>query len=287
MISRKMPPVLAAVALLGLFGAERLAAQESFSWRGRLAAGQTIEVKGVIGDIRATPASGSEVEVRAVKRGKRDDPSEVRIEVVPHGDGVTICALYPPSTRPNRGRQEPNECAPGEGGRLSSDNHDVRVDFEVRVPAGVNFAGRTVSGGVVATGLRGDVVVRSVSGAVEATDISGNADAATVSGSVRISASGYARGSTVSGSVDARMGRADWRGEMEMKTVSGGITVELPANANTHVSVRTMSGSISSDFPLRTESRFLNRSASGTIGSGGRDLTIETVSGTVRIRRGS
>ena len=53
---------------------------------------------------------------------------EVKIEVVPSEDGVTICAVYP-----SDGRRE-NACEPGEHDHTSTRNNDVRVDFTVRVP---------------------------------------------------------------------------------------------------------------------------------------------------------
>src|SRR5215213_11982959 len=62
-----------------------------FRLREPLAAGRTLQVRGVNGSVSAEPAAGSEFEVVAVKRARRSDPDEVRIEVVRHGDGVLIC----------------------------------------------------------------------------------------------------------------------------------------------------------------------------------------------------
>src|SRR5689334_17175094 len=92
--------------------APRAAAAQDFRWHGLVAQGQAIEVKGVNGDVRAEPSGSNEVEVTAEKRGRRDDPESVRIEVVPHAGGVTICAVYP--SRPGAA---PNQCQPGDGGR--------------------------------------------------------------------------------------------------------------------------------------------------------------------------
>jgi len=102
--------------------------------------------RGVNGDIAAEPSAGSDVEVKAVKTGRRSDPAEVKIEVVEHDAGVTICAVYP-SRDPGR----PNECKPGGAGRMNVNNNDVSVDFSVRVPAGVKFIGRTVNGAISAS----------------------------------------------------------------------------------------------------------------------------------------
>ena len=254
------------------------ARQEPFRWSGRVASGKTIEVKGVKGTIRALPASGGEVEVVATRRGGgRSAPETVRIEVVPHEGGVTVCAVYPRGRREwsdDRGRMEErggeggyNRCDPGEWRNLNVQDNDVSVDFTVRVPAGVRLSARNVSGDVDAEGMRGYV------------------DARSVSGDVRFSTSGYGEGSTVSGEIVAVLGSAGWSGDLDFRTVSGDITLELPARTSTQVRVETMSGDIQSDFPLDVERRTMRRRARGTIGEGGRELYLTTLSGDVRLRR--
>jgi DUF4097 and DUF4098 domain-containing protein YvlB len=39
------------------------------------------------------------------------------------------------------------------------------------------------------------------------------------------------------------------------------------------------------DFPLTIQGRFSNRSMTGTIGDGGRDLNLETVNGSIRLKK--
>jgi len=251
--------VLAVAAVL----AAPAARAEDFRWSGAIARGKVLEIKGVNGGIEAGPASGSEVEVTARKSGRRSDPSEVEIKVVEHGGGVTICAVYP-----NSSDGRPNECQPGSGGRMNTRNNDVKVEFSVRVPEGVRFVGRTVNGGVEAEGLAADAEVYSVNG------------------TVTVTSSGLARAQTVNGSITAAMGRADWSGPLELKTVNGTITVELPASTSARVEASTVNGGIDTDFPLTVTGRFGPRHVSGTIGSGGRDLTLETVNGGIHIRRG-
>ncbi|PYP42504.1 MAG: hypothetical protein DMD42_11950, partial [Gemmatimonadetes bacterium] len=62
--------------------------QSEFHWKGKVAPGKAIEIKGVNGDVRAVAGSGvGDVEVTAVKHARRSDPDEVKIEVVQHEDG--------------------------------------------------------------------------------------------------------------------------------------------------------------------------------------------------------
>src|SRR2546422_737207 len=118
-------------------GALTSATAQDFNWHGRLAAGKRLEVKGVNGDVRAVLASGAEAVVNARKHARRSDPDEVEIKVVESDEGITICAVYP---TPRRARRE-NTCEPGDRWSSSTDNNDVTVDFEVQVPAGIEFNG--------------------------------------------------------------------------------------------------------------------------------------------------
>jgi hypothetical protein len=234
-----------------------------FHLREPLAAGRTLEIRGINGNVSAEPATGGEFEVVANKRARRSDPDEVRIEVVRHAEGVLICAVYP-----NSGG-EPNTCEVGSSRSNVRDN-DTSVNFTVRVPAGVNFNGRTVNGEVRAHDLGADV------------------DAKTVNGAISVSTAGFARAQTVNGSITAAMGRADWPSGIEFKTVNGTIDLTLPASLSARVEAKTLNGEITSDFPLTVSGTYSRRRLSGTIGSGGdRQLILETVNGSVQIRRAS
>jgi hypothetical protein len=234
-----------------------------FRLREPLAAGRTIEIRGINGNVSAEPAAGGEVEVVAHRRARRSDPEEVRIEVVRTSEGVLICAVYP-----NPGG-EPNTCEPDNSRSHVRDN-DTTVNFSVRVPAGVNFNGRTVNGEVIARDLGADV------------------DAKTVNGAINVSTSGLARAATVNGSITASLGRGDWPRGLEFKTVNGSINLSLPASLSAQVEAKTLNGEITTDFPLTVTGSFSRRRLTGTIGSGGdRKLILETVNGSVQIRRAS
>jgi hypothetical protein len=252
-------PLIAAAGLVVPAGTA--AAQNEFHWKGKLAAGKTIEIRGVNGEVRAVAGAG-EVEVSAVKSAHRSDPDEVKIQVVEHPDGVTICAVYP-----SDGRRE-NDCHPGGDDHTSTHNNDVRVDFTVHVPAGVRFSGNTVNGAVEAANLASDVEAR------------------TVNGGIRISTSGEAEATTVNGSIVAAMGRSTSSAGLEFTTVNGGITLELPATLAANVRAATVNGDIETDFPLTVVGKFGRHNLRGTIGGGGRQLALTTVNGSIRLHKG-
>lgn len=254
------PSLLLVLTLLA--PAEARAQNPDFAWRGTLPQGQAIEIKGINGPIRAEPTSGSEVEVVATKSARRSNPDDVTFDVITHQDGVTICAVYP-----SRGSR-PNECRPGEGGRMETRNNDVNVEFIIRVPQGVSFVGRTVNGEIEALSLMSDIVARTVNGAI------------------RLATDGHANAATVNGSISATLGRADWSGTTRFKTTNGGISLDLPATLSAELDARTVNGSIITDFPILVEGRIDRRQIRGAIGEGGgRQLEVRTVNGSIKLRK--
>jgi hypothetical protein len=256
--------------------ADRAAWQEDFRWAGRLARGQQIEIRGIVGDVHAEVASGDRVEV--VGRRSGEDADRVRIEVVEGEDGVVICAIYPSrGGSDNGGRRRTDACDNNNGEGGDNDAEDARIDFTVRVPAGVKFASRTVSGDVNATGLRSAV------------------DVATVSGDVTVSTTGTARAATISGDVTATFGETDGE-DMDFASVSGNVILRLAGNVGAEVRAHTLSGEIESDFDLRMRGEDedddegglniqIGSAASGTIGRGGPELNVNTISGDIRLER--
>lgn len=231
-----------------------------FKWSGKVAAGKTLEIRGINGPIRATPTTGSEVELVALRTGRRSDPEGVKIDVVPHAGGVTICAVYP-----SRDESRPNKCEPG-GGRMNTRNNDVSVEFEVRVPKGVTFEGRTVNGGIRA-------------------EVDGKAAVSTVNGGIEIEAGTLTEATTVNGSIRATV-MNDSAGDIKLTTVNGSVRLTLPDDVNAAVSARTVNGGIASDFAeIEIKRRWGPRSAEGTLGRGGSEMELSTVNGAIKIQR--
>lgn len=232
-----------------------------FSWRGRLATGQTLEIKGVNGGIEVDRAPGDEVVVTAEMRARRSDRSSVRIERVEHADGMTFCAVYPTPEG-----QRANRCGAGSEGRMNTNDNDVVVDFTVLVPRGVTFVGRTVNGDIDADDLASDV------------------RANTVNGGIKISTTGYAQAQTVNGSIELVMGSSDFPSGAEFSTVNGSIDVDLPDDVNADIEATWLNGGFESDLPFTLSGGLSRRSARGVLGAGGPQMEFKTVNGSIRIR---
>ena len=240
---------------------------DEFRWSGTIAPGQTVAVKGVNGSITAEASGGNEVQVVALKSSRKSDVNSVQIKVVPHSGGVSICALYPsPSGDLPDCASESSEIVRSTANHRI-ENNDVQVDFMVKIPASVNFVGKTINGEVSATSLSGNVVTR------------------TINGSIRISTTGYAEATTINGEITARLGDAQWPTPLNFKTINGAINLDLPANTSTDFEAETMNGTINSDFPINLTTTLKERKhLRGRIGAGGRELHLKTLNGSINLR---
>ncbi len=235
-------------------------ARKSRTWEhtARMSSGQTLWIHGVNGAIRAEAGTGERLEVEATISGRRDDPEQVTVRVVPDSDGLTLCAIYP-------GRKSVCEGARYE---MPVKNNDVTVDFVVRVPAGVRLEASTVNGGIQARGLDAPVSATTVNGGCE----------------ISTRASGEAR--TVNGSVVATVGRLSPSDRLDFATVNGSVTVHVGDQLDAEVSGSTVNGALRSDFPVQMSGRWGPRSMQGTVGRGGAKLQMSTVNGSISLKRG-
>jgi hypothetical protein len=227
---------------------------KQFHWNGKLAVDNVLQVKGINGSVDARRAAGDEAEVTADISGPHAD--EVRIEVVPNADGITVCEIY----------QGHNSCEGNSSSGHNSEYNHIRVNYHVLVPSTVRFDGRTVNGNVTAENLDRRV------------------KAATVNGSVTVSTKSWAEASSVNGSVSAAMGSADWKGGLHISSVNGSVTVALPPEVDVDVSFSSVNGRLSSEIPIATQTVSRGR-MEGRIGSGGRDLRLSSVNGSVEIKK--
>ena len=260
----------AAVASLAAFvpaGAQQRSTDRDFSWDGRITNNRWLYVRNLNGAIRVERATGDRAEVTAVKRWRRGNPEDVRIETRRLGgdDGdVIICAFW----TENASCDEDGYRSRGDNSWRGHDN-DTSVEFTVKIPAGVRLGVSTVNGSVTVNGATSEVRASTVNGRVSAQSSGGPVNA-----------------STVNGDIDVRM-RELGTGDLEYSTVNGSIEIEVPANLDADLDMRTVNGSLTSDFPLTLEGRVNPRRMRATIGKGGRRLRLETVNGSVELRKAS
>jgi len=203
--------------------------------------------------------------------------------------------------------------------------HGVKSDLEVHVPAGssldieayqaeitvVGVKGgvnvETVNGGISVTGPAKEVNAQSVNGAVEVLsaggrvhaetvngrvvvkDASGEVSASTVNGALAVTGSGFDRAhlETVSGSLRFEGGLSKG-GSLVAEAVSGSVELVLPATVAADFTVTTFSGGVENELgpPATKANRWgPEKELSFTTGAGGAKVSVETLSGSIRLRK--
>lgn len=201
----------------------------------------------------------------------------------------------------------------------------VRSELEVFVPAGssvdvegfqatISVAGvsgavtaETVNGSITQAGAASSVELQSVNGDIEVAKAAGRIKAEAVNGSVTVrDASGRLEASTVHGKLQAIGGSYEdveiesvagavrfeaalaSRASLSIETVSGPVELLLPAAIAAEFSLSSFSGRISNELGPAAEKRSKwtpQTELSFTTGAGGARISVDTLSGTIDIRK--
>jgi hypothetical protein len=291
--------LLALVAAPALAGAQTLLGRTDsvFTWRGALPAGALLTVRNHNGPIEVRPATGTEVELRAEKRARYGNLTDVAFNVRTGSRGdVTICSTF----------RDNDPCDEDRHSRNSDDDwrRSVTVAMTVLVPRGAQVRVATgngavsverVGGEVSASTGNGRVNVLNTEGAVRVSTGNGDVQVREAKGAVRVSTgNGRVTVSTSQGPVEARSGNGDIdvrmtalrpSEDMTFSTGSGDVRVTLPTDYNGELDATTGNGSISSDFDLKVEGRMSPRRVRATIGTGGAKLRLATGNGGLELRK--
>jgi len=250
---------LLGLSLLALVGGTAGAQRSDFQWSKAEAAGTVVSVHNINGDITYLPGTGSTVEVIALRHGS---DSDVYTVVKEYSGKVVVCVLW----------HDTDESCDEDGSHMHS--HDRNwgdrgsMDVTVKLPASMVAEAGSVSGDIRIDGAHGDVHAATVSGDVTLRNLQATAVHAT----------------TVSGDVDAAISQLSGDGPLHFRSVSGDVTVSVPTGLNADFSMSTVSGDLDTDFPLTLSGRMGRRSIHARIGAGGREFSVSTVSGDVRLR---
>lgn len=263
-IRRRAMVTALVVAPMAYLSAQRPEQTSEFKWADRIEAGRTVKVTNINGTVTFREGTGDRVEVTAVKRWRRGDPTSVRISAGKDGRDVRICPLYHDQDdcedNNDRGRRRRNN-------RNSDNDNDVSVDFTVLVPRGVHVIAGSVNGPV------------NISGATE------DVEAGTVNGDVTVeSGRGRLTASTVQGSVRARV--ITRPSAMEFTTVNGSVVVELASNIGADVEMTSVNGTIRSDYDMVVRGRWDAHDMRMHVGpAGGPRMRLTTVNGSIELRK--
>ena len=144
-----------------------------------------------------------------------------------------------------------------------------------------------VSGEITLDGVAGDVHADTVSGALEGRDVDGAVRFKSVSGDLTLADGSLSllEADNINGQIAADVSLAA-AGAMRISTVSGDVTLRLPADSDARVRLHSTSGNVRSDFDsLRTAISPGSHSASGNVGEGSGRVSVNSVSGAVTLLR--
>ena len=252
-------------ALALTLAASAAASAQEFQRTYDIAAGGSVEIANVSGDISLTGHDGNTVVVNAYKTGRDRDQVEVEDNSAP--GRVSLRAKYS------------NNC-----------NCDASVRFEVRVPRSANLSFEkitTASGNLKAEGFTGRLHLSTASGEVTVRGVGGEIRASSASGTVRVeNATGTVSASSASGDVEVELTRLEGAGNMRFSSASGNVHVRMPSSIDANVSLSTVSGDIETNFPIevRRNRHGAGSRAEGQLGSGARQLKISSASGNVSLK---
>jgi len=245
---RRKSTIFALAVLVAVLLPGTLALAQDFHKTYAIASGGHISIKNISGDVKVTGYNIGSIEVVATRVGR--DKDLVQVEDLSSGDRIDLRVKYPESC-----------------------NCDASVNFDVRVPSGVDYNYDRLAS------VSGDVEVSGVRGRMKAESVSGNVSVRAITGIVSAT--------SVSGDVEAQIAGLSGTGDMKFSSVSGDVNVKAPANANADIEMSSVSGSLNTDFPIEIQaaSHGPGRSARGRVGTGTNSLRITTVSGRVSLIR--
>jgi DUF4097 and DUF4098 domain-containing protein YvlB len=209
-----------------------------------------VSLNNINGDVEITGWSRNEVQIDAVKTAPDQQRlNDMRIEVNAGTTSVEISTKYPE-------------------GRNNNNPGSVRYTLHVPQNADIDKV-NLVNGTLDVKQISGEITANLVNGKLRASDLAGTADL-----------------STVNGTIDANYTSLNNVRRIKLGSVNGTLNLLLPQSPNANVSASAVNGSISTDFPLTVKGHFVGKSVSGTLGSGGVEIELNNVNGSIHIGPG-
>ncbi len=236
-------------------------ATDTWSRSYKIPANGRFELINVNGKVSAEPAEGVEVivEGRRTAKARSDEMAkemlaklEIREEI---GESTVRVESRPPRTS-------------GFGGH--------EIEWTIKVPKGVIVDLRTTNGGVRLSDLSNEIHARTTNGGVRGENITASVIAA----------------SAVNGGVEFNLGSPlIATASVDLETVNGGVTLELPADSQATIAARCVNGGVRVDnLDINVEEQATDfdrrRRLNGTMNGGGANVKMNTTNGGIRLSRG-
>lgn len=218
------------------------------------------ELINVNGKITAEPADGAEVivEGRRTAKGRSDEAAkemlaklEIREEV---GESTVRVESRPPRLS-------------GFGGH--------EIEWTIKVPKGVIVDVRTTNGGVRLNNLSNEIHAKTTNGGVRGENITPS----------------LIEASAVNGGIEFKLGSPlDATDSVDLETVNGGVTLEMPSESKATIAARCVNGGVRvNDLDITREEQATEfdkkRRLNGTMNGGGAAVKMNTTNGGIHLSR--
>ena len=236
-----------------------------------------VQVKGTVGDGGELRFDGDEKQLHVEVEAEHGNPMGIKSDLevlVPAGCSVSVEGFQSTIT------------VAGVTGSVSAETVNGSIT-QSGAAKGVEL--QSVNGAIEVTKAGGRIVAEAVNGTVTVRDASGDLQAATVNGKLLVTGGSFERAhlESVAGGVRFEAGLSP-RATLGVESVSGAVDLLLPAALGAEFSISTFSGEIVNELGPAAEkaSKWApGKELSFTSGSGGARITVETLSGTVNIRK--
>ncbi|MBD9534843.1 DUF4097 family beta strand repeat protein [Stenotrophomonas sp. STM01] len=273
-------------------------AQSTVNQRLPLSSGGRVELGNVAGSVTVRGWDRNEVQLT----GTLGDGQ--RLDVENSANRVQFKVVYPQNSRNTRGAVL--ELRVPRSAQLQASTVSASIDVgqvDLR-----RLQATSVSGSITAEGQAGETDLNTVSGAIRSQLRTPRLDLQTVSGQINVAGSSGGEVSansvsgaidlnlsavqrltaeTVSGSLGVRSAGLAPGGRINLQTVSGGVSLTLPARTSAQLKANSFSGSIQSDVGTVERPQYgPGRSLETRLGGGDGDISISSHSGSVRVKLG-
>lgn len=222
-----------------------------------LSANGTVSLNNVNGAVVIEAWDKPEARVETVKTIDCDKPYQINVNINSNPGSLNIETEYQKENY-GRGWDNNNRC------------REARVDYKLTLP-------RTARLDEIET-VNGNITLGGLTDFIKASTVNGRINASNLRGTINLS--------SVNGTLTADFESFDNVREIKMGMVNGKIDLQLPSDVDATFKADTVNGAINNDFglPVR-KGEYVGRNLYGRLGSGAISVKLNSVNGTINIRR--
>lgn len=151
--------------------------------------------------------------------------------------------------------------------RANNSLDNWEVGYEVLVPAQTSLTLKATNGHIRIENVEGAIRFETTNGSITLQGLAGDV-----------------RGKTTNGGITLGLTGTTWtRGGLDVSTVNGGITWQIPATYAATIMARTVHGRVTAALAAGARKSLLAHNLTATLGAGGPQLRVATVSGGISV----